>query len=63
MMKNIYVRLIKDYFWFYKASMDFMSHQPRWKTFFQAIPKSFGFVALQYKDYKELKGLYDYGTR
>lgn len=46
------LNLIKDYFWFYKESVRFMSHQSAAKTLIQAIPKSFIFIKMQYKDYK-----------
>lgn len=51
--RKMYVALVKDYFWFYKESMSFMGHQSRVKTFFQAIPKSFGFVKWQHDYYKQ----------
>jgi len=51
--RKMYIALFKEFFWFYKESFSFMGHQPKVITFFQAIPKSFGFTKEQYKYYRE----------
>lgn len=50
----MYLKLIKDYFWFYKESLNYMSHQSKLKTFLQAIPKSFIFIKWQHNHYKRI---------
>lgn len=47
--------LFMDFFWFYGASIKFMGHQSKIKTFFQAIPKSFVFVKEQSEYYKSYR--------
>lgn len=48
----MYRTLVYEYFWFYGASIKYMSHQSKVKTFFQAIPKSFVFIKAQHKYHK-----------
>ena len=51
--KKMYRALFLEFFWFYKESVKFVSHQSKIKTLLQSIPKSFGFIKEQHRYYKQ----------